>query len=277
MSSSYKKLAVLGHPILQSRSPFIHNYWIKKYGLQGHYEAIDIPPDALHTSLKDLISAEYEGFNVTTPHKQSIRDICDVLDTAADEIGAVNTLHWTNNKLYGSNTDAYGFTQNLENTYSDFNWTNATAIILGAGGAARAVTYALKEKNVPIIKICNRTLENAQKISDDIAGQAFPWGNRQEILKDANLLINTTLLGMKGQASLDIPLQTLPSDALVYDLVYAPLMTPLLQEAQSRGNPIVTGIGMLLYQAQKSFEIWYGLRPDIDIDLIQNILGTQKV
>ena len=272
MTDSYKKLAVLGHPIKQSKSPLIHEHWIKKYGVQGSYSAIDIHPDDLEKDFGALISEGFNGFNVTAPHKQTIRKYCDYFDNAAFEIGAVNTLHLKDNKLHGSNTDAYGFIQNLEATFPDFNWTAGPAVILGAGGAARAIAYALKEKNVPIVRICNRTIANASDIVADMGGYVMEWGKRAEAIKDCNLLINTTSLGMTGKSPLDMPLDNLPKGATVYDIVYAPLMTQLLKDAENNGNQIVTGIGMLLYQAQKAFETWYGILPDVDEELTKLVL-----
>jgi shikimate dehydrogenase len=272
MKDLYKKLAVLGHPIKQSKSPLIHNYWIEKYGRQGKYGAIDLNPDTFKHDLGQLISEEYSGFNVTSPHKQTIKNYCDYFDNAAIEIGAINTITIKDNKMHGSNTDAYGFIQNLENECPNFDWTAGPAVILGAGGAARAIAYALKEKNVPVVRVCNRTVASASDIVADMGGYVVPWCDREKIISDCNLLINTTSLGMDGKPSLDMSLQDLSRDACVYDIVYAPLMTPLLLEAQARGNNVVTGIGMLLYQAQKAFETWYGILPEIDKKLIQNVL-----
>lgn len=268
----YKKLAVLGHPIKQSKSPIIHKHWIEKYDVQGDYAAIDIPPAALEHEFGELIAAGYNGFNVTAPHKQDIMQYCDARDRDAYEIGAVNTLYFKGNKLWGSNTDSYGFIENLENSVKNFDWTKGPAVILGAGGAARAIAYALKQKSVPIVRICNRTIANASDIVADMGGYVMPWDQKEEALLDANLLINTTSLGMTGKAPLEINLDNLPQTATVYDIVYAPLITPLLEQAQARGNQTVTGIGMLLYQAQKAFEIWYGIKPDVDDDLIEKVL-----
>ncbi len=273
MAHNYKKLAILGHPVQHSKSPLIHKYWIKKYGLDGQYDAVDSPPDTLERTLRRCLKEDYNGFNVTLPHKHSIRSYCDFFDTTSHEIGAVNTLHLKDHKLYGSNTDAYGFSKNLEMSHPDFEWGAGPAVVLGAGGAARAVAYALKDKNVPVIKICNRTLSKAGNIVADMGGSVMPWEERTEAIKECNLLINTTLLGMEGQSLLEMPLETLPSHATVYDIVYAPLITPLLQEAQARGNPIVTGIGMLLYQAQQAFKTWYGIVPEVDNLLIQKVLA----
>ena len=270
MSEPYKKLAVLGYPIKHSKSPLIHNHWIETYGLQGKYEAIALNPETMEQDFGALIAEGFNGFNVTVPHKQTIRKYCDYFDGAAHEIGAVNTLHIKEGKLYGSNTDAYGFIQNLEAVYPNFDWQAGPAVILGAGGAARAIAYALKEKNVPIVRVCNRTISRASDIVADMGGYVVPWDDRAEALKDCNLLINTTSLGMDGTAPLDMPLDDLPKGATVYDIVYAPLMTNLLQEANARGNPIVTGVGMLLYQAQKAFETWYGILPEIDNDFVKN-------
>lgn len=272
MNDDYKKLAVLGHPIKHSKSPMIHNGWIEQYSLQGQYNAIEIHPENFEHELGGLIREGYNGFNVTLPHKKTIKNYCDFLDNAAFEIGAVNTIHIKGNKMYGSNTDAYGFIHNLEDAIPDFDWTAGPAVILGAGGAARAIAYALKQKNVPIVRVCNRTIASASDIVADMGGYVVPWDDRESVLSDCNLLINTTSLGMSGQPELEMSLDQLPKTACVYDIVYSPLMTPLLLDAQARGNKVVTGIGMLLYQAQKAFETWYDVLPDVKNKLIQNVL-----
>lgn len=268
-----RKAAVLGHPIAHSKSPLIHNYWLKKYGIDGTYEAIDVSPEKLDETVRWLASNGYAGFNVTLPHKERMLDLCDTVDELSQSVGAVNTVVIRAGKTIGTNTDVAGFTENIKAAKPKFDFKGGPAVVLGAGGAARAVLHALAIEGVPEIRIVNRTRAKAEifmsaysnvKISD--------WSQRSEILTDANLLVNTTAMGMSGKEPLEIDLDELPASALVNDIVYAPLMTDLLLTAQTRSNPIVTGIGMLLHQARPSFYAWFNIMPDIDDDLVQMVL-----
>lgn len=259
------KTAVIGHPISHSKSPLIHNHWIKQYGLSGTYEALDIRPEDLSVRLPELLrEGGYTGFNLTLPHKELALDICDDVDDLAKAVGAVNTVALKGSRIIGTNTDVFGFIENIKQSAPAFNFTSGPAVILGAGGAAKAILHGLLQSGVPDIKITNRTRSKAEALATDPRVTAIDWNNRSIALEGANLLVNTTALGMSGQPPLDIDLTALPTTALVTDIVYAPLMTDLLTAATSRGNLIVTGIGMLLHQARPAFEIWYGVLPDID-------------
>lgn len=266
---NFVKTAVIGHPIAHSKSPLIHNHWLNAYGLKGEYTAIDIAPEALESGVRQLVEEGYAGFNVTVPHKQAIIPLCDEVDTLARTIGAVNTVTIRKNKLYGTNTDAYGFVQNIRSTLErdniSWNFSGGKAVVLGAGGAARAIVYALALEGAPEIVITNRTLEKAERLvslAPDII-KVVDWEARDQALEGANIIVNTTALGMDGQPPLDLNLSAAPTGALVTDIVYAPLMPPLLEHAKSRGNPIVTGIGMLLHQARPGFELWNGPLPTV--------------
>jgi shikimate dehydrogenase len=264
-----RKAAVIGHPISHSKSPLIHNYWLKKYNVNGLYEAIDVAPDRLEASVRDLAEQNYAGFNVTLPHKEKILGLCDVVDDLARSVGAVNTVTIRAGKIMGTNTDVSGFIENIKTAQPDFNFKKGSAVVLGAGGAARAVVQALSLEGTPEIRIVNRTRAKADLFVQNYPqAKTFDWSQRGEILAQANILINTTSMGMKGQEPLDIDLARLPVTALVNDIVYAPLMTGLLLEAKERGNTIVTGIGMLLHQARPSFNSWFDIMPDIDDELI---------
>lgn len=268
------KSAVIGHPIAHSKSPIIHEYWLEQNNISGSYQVIDIAPDQLAVGIKNIIDNGYDGFNVTIPHKQEIINFCDSIDDTAKKIGAVNTVIIKDKKLYGTNTDAFGFIQNIKSSAPDFNFKNKTAFVLGAGGAARAVIYGLIEQGVQKIRLSNRTKEKAvelQKMAPKII-DIIAWEGVSEALKGADLLINTTSLGMQGSPALEIDLSALPTQALVNDIVYAPLMTGLLKQAQDRGNIIVTGIGMLLHQARPAFEAWTGILPEVTVELEQKIL-----
>lgn len=269
------KTGVIGHPIAHSKSPLIHNYWINHYGLSGTYEALDIPPEELKTALPDLLKNHgYRGFNLTIPHKEIAMNICDEIDEVGHKIGAVNTvMRRKDGSIFGSNTDAFGFIHNVKSTAPDHNFKNAGAVVLGAGGAAKAIIYGLLQEGVPEIIVLNRTYAKAQALAaNNPRITARPWDERSQVLGNQGLLVNTTALGMIGKEDLDIELNLLPQSALVCDIVYNPLMTPLLQAAQGRGHKIVTGIGMLLHQARPAFNLWYGIMPDVTETLEEIVL-----
>ena len=274
MNQSSIKTAVIGHPIAHSKSPKIHNYWIEKYGLYGTYTAIDIPPKNLKQAIQSLIDQGYKGFNVTVPHKIEIMALCDEIDDLAQKIGAVNTVNIQDGKLHGSNTDAYGFIQNIKENTKNWRFKDGGAVVLGAGGAANAVIYALLKEGVPSITITNRTREKAEalvKLSSDKIN-VIDWDDRNAAFSDANLIVNTTALGMVNKPPLDVDISDTPASALVTDIVYAPLMTDLLCQAKDNNLQIVTGIGMLLHQARPGFKLWNGVLPDVTDDLVKLIL-----
>lgn len=263
-NKTFIKTGVIGHPIAHTKSPLIHGYWIETYGLQGCYEAIDVPCETLPSHVRGLVDRGYAGFNVTVPHKEMIFDLCDEVDGLAREVGAVNTVVIDDSKLLGTNTDVFGFVQNIKSTAPDFDFTAGRAVVLGAGGAARAVIKGLIDEGVPKILLLNRTREKAETLAQTPNIEVGDWHERSTLLEGANLLVNTTSLGMDGKPALDMNLNALPQTALVNDIVYAPLYTDLLSQARDQGNPIVTGIGMLLHQARPSFERWFGILPTVD-------------
>lgn len=269
------KLGVIGYPISHSKSPLIHNYWIEQHGFNATYETLEIPPDALAIRIRKLVTEEgYSGFNLTVPHKELALDICDDVDDLARVIGAVNTIVVKGGRLHGTNTDMFGFIENIRKSASDFDFASGPAVVLGAGGAAKACLYGLLQEGVPEIRLINRTREKAESVANlDPRIQVLEWEDRSDALAGTALFANTTTLGMEGHRGLDIDLSLLPSDALVNDIVYAPLMTPLLEEAQARGNPVVTGIGMLLHQARPAFEAWFGVLPEVDQALEEKVLA----
>ena len=269
MSENLIKTGVIGHPISHSKSPLIHNYWIEMYQLEGQYHAIPIHPDKLKDGVQMLIDQGFAGFNVTVPHKQAIMEFCHDIDHEAKVVGAVNTVNIRNDLLYGTNTDVFGFTENLKMASRNFgfSWTPdlGTAVVLGAGGAARAIVYGLLKENVPEILIANRTKEKAQDLVslDPSIIKAIDWEERSNVLSTANLLVNTTSLGMNDDGDLGINFENANEDILVHDIVYAPLYTGLLKDARAHDLRILTGIGMLLYQAQPAFEEWYDTIPEV--------------
>ncbi len=269
MKKNFIKTGVIGHPIAHSKSPLIHNYWIKEHGLSGEYKAIDIAPENFNESVANLIDKGYAGFNVTVPHKIAIMDMCDELSPIAQEIGAVNTVTIKGGKLYGTNTDAYGFAQNIKESVKDWRFDGGKAVVLGAGGAANAIVYALLQENVPEIIITNRSREKAEALRTMAADKitVVDWEDRNSTFDNANLIVNTTALGMSDKPALEVGISAAPKTALVTDIVYAPLMTDLLSAANAQGMQYVTGIGMLLHQARPGFELWNEVLPDVTAEL----------
>ncbi len=255
---------VVGHPIAHSRSPLIHGYWLETLGIAGSYERIDVHPDAIDAFLRGLPQSGFAGGNVTIPHKEAAHRLADRLDPAAEAIGAANTLWLEEGLLCAGNTDAHGFTANLDQ--EAHGWRQArTALVLGAGGAARAVVFALKEAGFGDIRLVNRTLARAQELADRFGSgvSAHGWEAAGELAADAGLLVNTSSLGMAGKETPSLDVSRLPDGAVVTDIVYVPLETPLLAAARRRGLVAVDGLGMLLHQAVPGFERWFGARPEV--------------
>jgi len=259
---------VMGWPVAHSRSPLIHSHWIAQYGLRGAYVPLPVQPDTLEAALRALPVLGFAGCNLTIPHKIAAVDIVDALEPLAQRIGAANTIVVRpDGSLLGRNTDAFGFIANLREAQPQWRADAGPAVVLGAGGAARAVLAGLLDAGAAEVRICNRTLETAQQLAHDFSAwgnaqlQAVPWTDRRSALEGAALLVNTTSQGMQGQAPLDIRLDAMSATALVTDIVYTPLQTPLLQAAAARGNPTAQGLGMLVHQARPAFEAWFGVLP----------------
>ncbi|TJV03346.1 MAG: shikimate dehydrogenase [Mesorhizobium sp.] len=268
MAEATKKAFVTGHPIKHSRSPKIHGHWLAKHGIDGSYEAIDVAPQDFADFLATLQANGYRGGNVTIPHKEAAFALVDRRDQAAEEIGAVNTLWFEDGTLWGGNTDGHGFAANLDDHAP--GWASRSpAVVLGAGGASRAVIHALKERGVSDIRIVNRTLARAEELRDRFGAGVSAHGMAAtgELLADAGLLVNTTAHGMVGNEGLAADPALLPSHAIVTDLVYVPLETPLLAAARASGLKTVDGLGMLLNQAVPGFEHWFGVRPKVTAEL----------
>ncbi len=263
-----KRTCVIGYPIEHSRSPLIHNYWIKKYSIAGEYTKKSVPHETIHEYLKKLKSNGFIGANVTIPHKRTALQAANEADAAAVAIGAANTLWYEREQLIAGNTDGYGFLTHLDTSAPDWP-ADRPAAVLGAGGAAQAVIYALQQRGVSKIRLFNRTRAKAEALAARFGDQidVAPWQTRSEGLQDCGLLVNTTALGMAGNDPLEIDLSHLPQEAVVYDIVYVPLKTPLLAAAQVRQLRSVDGLGMLLHQAVPGFERWYGIRPEVTSEL----------
>lgn len=258
---------VIGHPIAHSRSPALHGYWLKRYGIRGHYVPLDIAPSDLPHMLQALPRMGFVGVNITIPHKETVLQIADVITDRAALIGAANTLIFRKDgRIQADNTDGSGFIANLRQNAPHWDPTDGPAVVFGAGGAARAVVAALIEVGVPEIRIANRTRPRAEALRSDFGAKLVvnEWVQAANMLDGATTVINTTSLGMTGKSDFRVPLDGLRSDAVVTDLVYTPLMTQFLIEAQAMGCTIVDGLGMLLHQAAPGFERWFGQRPDVD-------------
>jgi shikimate dehydrogenase len=264
--SKFLLAGVMGWPVMHSRSPKLHNFWLQQYGLTGAYLPLEIKQDRLEQALRALPALNFAGCNLTIPHKEAAMSFIDTIDPAARSIGAVNTIVvGPDGQLEGRNTDAYGFISSVCAAYPDWHAGDGPIVVLGAGGGARAVLTALIESGAQEIWLANRSLERAEALAQEFGPPVAicAWNKRHEALDQAAMLVNTTSLGMLGQPPLDIVLQALPFTAIVCDIVYVPLQTPLLAAAQRRGNPTVDGLGMLLHQARPAFEAWSGILPDV--------------
>lgn len=264
---------VIGYPVKHSRSPQIHRYWLEKYNLAGTYDLAELKPEELEGFIASLHQPENAGTNVTIPYKQDVLEFLDEIDQDARDVGAVNTIYKREGKLLGTNTDVYGFLANLAQGAPNWQETTKTVLIIGAGGAARAILTAMKQASISNIYIANRTIDRAQNLANDIHKAAKPISMDavEDILPTADLIINTTSLGMAGQPPLELDVSLLPAHAIVSDIVYSPLKTDLLVRAKARGLVSVEGLGMLLYQAVRGFELWFGVRPDVTPELYQII------
>lgn len=279
MISGKARLAgVMGWPVGHSRSPLLHGHWLARYGIDGAYVPLAVPPERIEQALRALPALGFRGCNVTVPHKEAAFRLVDRLDRTAQRIGAVNTIIVAEDgSLEGRNTDGYGFWENLRQLApADCQPQTGPALVLGAGGAARAIITALLDQGVPEIRLVNRTRARAEELAtalDDARVRVADWQDRAVLLDGAHLLVNTTTQGMQGQPPLEIDLASLPATALVTDIVYTPLMTDLLAQAQRRGNAIVDGLGMLLHQARPGFHAWFGTDPQVDEALRRHVLG----
>lgn len=269
------RAGVMGWPVGHSLSPRLHGYWLAELGIDGTYEAIPVEPENFATELKKLGHTGFRGVNVTVPHKEAALAAVDTVDGQARRIGAVNTIVVADDgTLSGSNTDGFGFMENLCEGLSDWSAAAGPAVMIGAGGAARAIAAALIDGGAPELRLVNRTQSKADAIARDIGGpiEVFSWEERGRVLEGAALLVNATTLGMTGGQPLGLDLTALPAAALVTDIVYTPLATSLLRQAAARGNPTRDGLGMLLHQARPGFAAWFGIEPRVTDALRAHVL-----
>ena len=277
MTTTHHALAgVIGWPISHSRSPRIHNHWLRVHGIDGTYVPMAVAPGQLAAALRGLPALGFKGCNITLPHKVDALELVHEVDANACRVGAINTVVvQPDGSLKGFNNDGYGFIQALLEGKPDWRADAGPITVLGAGGAARAVVLSLADRGAREIRLINRTLQNSQALAQEFGApvSALPWAERHSALADISLLVNTTTLGMDGKETLDLDLSALPPHAYVCDVIYAPLETPLLAAARLRGNATVNGLGMLLHQARPAFAAWFGVTPDVTEALRRAVLA----
>ena len=278
MTENARLAGVMGWPITHSLSPRIHNYWLREMGIDGAYVPLAVAPENLNDALQALPKLGFAGVNITIPHKEAALALLDHVDVSARRIGAVNTVMvGGDGGLTGTNTDGFGFMENLRNHAPDLKLCGGRVVVLGAGGAARGVIAGLIDAGAGDICILNRTRARADVLAADLGQeigiQVTDWQSRTEALAGAVLLVNTTSLGMTGVGALDLSLDALPAAAAVADVVYTPLETPLLAAARGQGNIAIDGLGMLLHQARPGFADWFGSEPQVTPELCAHISG----
>ncbi|MBD3677885.1 MAG: shikimate dehydrogenase [Rhodobacteraceae bacterium] len=271
---------VMGWPVMHSRSPLMHNYWFRQQGLKGTYVPLAIKPGAVEAALRALHPLGFSGCNLTIPHKLDAMQVVDELDDVARKIGAIScAVVREDGALFGTNNDWRGFLGNLKNGAPDWCGNAGPAVVLGAGGGSRAICHALLHEGCPEIRLVNRTRDRAERIAADFGGpiNVVPWEGRHDALEGAATVVNTTSLGMVGQPPLDLKLDKLARETVAADIIYTPLKTDFLKAAEARGNTVVGGLGMLLYQGPPAWKLWFGLEPTVTDDLRQameaSILG----
>jgi len=281
MISGKAKLAgVMGWPVQHSQSPRLHGYWLQQYNIDGAYIPLSVKPENFEDAFRALPKLGFSGINITVPHKQTALQLVDAVDPVARKIGAVNTVAVSEDGcLTGYNTDGFGFLENLRRGCPGHDPRAGIAVVLGAGGAARAIVCSLIDAGVSDLRLVNRTRARATTLAGSVAGpvSVYEFSEIDQALDGATLLVNTTALGMQGNPPLDISLDALPVQALVNDIVYTPLQTGLLKAAEARGNPVVDGLGMLLHQARAGFEMWFGVLPEVSGDLRAHVLKGMGV
>jgi shikimate dehydrogenase len=271
---------IMGWPVAHSRSPALHGFWLNQHDVDGAYVPLAVPSERLEQALRALPGLGFRGCNLTIPHKEPALAVMDRVDPFARRVGAMNTVIVApDGSLEGSNTDVFGFRENLREQAPTWNPAVGPAVVLGAGGSSRAVVAALIDAGVSEIRLANRTIERAETVARDLAASGMQitvlgWEERTEALRGAGLLVNTTSLGMDKEPPLDLDLDLLPQSAVVSDIVYVPLETGLLASARRRGNTVVDGLGMLLHQGRPGFEAWFGRAPQVTQALRAAMLAT---
>ncbi len=277
MAEAFRLAGVIGWPIHHSRSPRLHGYWLRRHGIVGAYVPMAVEPGRLEAALRGLAALGFAGCNVTIPHKEEALRLVDTRDPLAERIGAVNLIVVRpDGSLHGRNADVEGYASSLRAAIPAWRAAAGPAVVIGAGGGARAVVAALVAEGAPEIRLLNRSPARAAALAAALGAgvRPLPWEDRAAALAGAALLVNTTSQGMTGQPALDLSLAALPVTGVVSDIVYNPLETPLLAAARARGNPVVDGLGMLLHQGRPAFEAWFGVCPEVTEDLRREMIAT---
>lgn len=279
LSGRARIAGVIGWPVAHSLSPRLHGFWLRHYGIDGAYIPLPVAPQDLEAVVKALPKLGFVGANVTIPHKETVIAHLDHVAPLAQKVGAVNTLIvGTDGKISGLSTDGFGFLASLSASQPGWQAAAGAAVVIGAGGAARAIVQALIEAGVPEIRLVNRTARRARALADHLGGPItlIDWQDRAAALESSNLLVNATSLGMRGEPPLALALDALPREAVVADIVYVPLLTELLASAAARGNRVVDGLGMLLHQARPAFAAWFGIEPEVTAELKLSVLQAAQ-
>jgi shikimate dehydrogenase len=269
-SDRFHMAGVMGWPVMHSRSPMMHNYWMEQQGLAGTYVPLAIEPGKIGPALRAMHPLGFAGCNLTIPHKQDAMEIVDEVDEVAKKIGAISCVVVRDDgSLFGTNNDWLGFLGNLKEFRPDWRADAGPVTVIGAGGGSRAVCYALLDQGVTEIRLVNRTRERAEKLAEEFGGPiaVHPWEERHDALDGVAMAVNVTSQGMQGETALDIQLDALPVDAIAADIIYIPLETPFLAAARARGNPTLNGVGMLLHQGPPAWKRWFGVEPQVTPDL----------
>ncbi|MEN9618219.1 MAG: hypothetical protein RL406_456 [Pseudomonadota bacterium] len=277
MNNSFTIAGVMGWPVAHSRSPLIHNHWIQQYNLTGAYGAFPVEPSNLEAAIRGIQALGLAGCNITIPHKVNAMAYVDWVHPLAQRMGAINTVVvQRDGALHGFNNDGFGFIQSLLEAQPTWQASASPIVVLGAGGAARAIIVSLLDAGATNIRVINRTHSKAEELAQEFGAfvTSVQWQNREDALVAASLLINTTSQGMHREPALDISLTNLPTDAMVFDAVYIPMETPLLKEARQRGNSTVNGLGMLIHQARPAFQAWFGVMPEVTDKLYAKVIRT---
>ncbi|MDS4074305.1 MAG: shikimate dehydrogenase [Defluviicoccus sp.] len=279
LSGRARIAGVIGWPVAHSLSPRLHGFWLRHYGIDGAYIPLPVAPQDLEAVVKALPKLGFVGANVTIPHKETVIAHLDHVAPLAQKVGAVNTLIvGDDGKISGLSTDGFGFLASLSASQPGWQAAAGAAVVIGAGGAARAIVQALIEAGVPEIRLVNRTARRARALADHLGGPItlIDWQDRAAALESSNLLVNATSLGMRGEPPLALALDALPREAVVADIVYVPLLTELLASAAARGNRVVDGLGMLLHQARPAFAAWFGIEPEVTAELKLSVLQAAQ-
>lgn len=269
-SDRFHMAGVMGWPVMHSRSPMMHNYWMEQQGLAGTYVPLAIEPGKIGPALRAMHPLGFAGCNLTIPHKQDALEIVDEVDEVAKKIGAISCVVVRDDgSLFGTNNDWLGFLGNLKEFRPDWRADAGPVTVIGAGGGSRAVCYALLDQGVTEIRLVNRTRERAEKLAEEFGGpiEVHSWEERHDALDGVAMAVNVTSQGMQGETALDIQLDALPVDAIAADIIYIPLETPFLAAARARGNPTLNGVGMLLHQGPPAWKRWFGVEPQVTPDL----------